>query len=97
MTDELREALKLCGECPHPLTPHWVLILKTAEQVLKAKDELPEPYILYGSESDSFEAGINEGVSLCLPMLAKKNMRIRELEEEKEKRGKNDPRQGERI
>jgi hypothetical protein len=90
MNEDLREAIKLCKECPTPLTPQWKLILTTAEQVLEAASELPEKkevdtYVEFGCERDrpldeyAGEKGFNEALSLCQPILAKKNLRIAEL------------------
>jgi translation initiation factor 2B subunit (eIF-2B alpha/beta/delta family) len=68
-------------------------IIKVAEQVLEAGDELPEKKEKreYGrgcayDKDDAYEDGETTGwnnyADLCLPILAKKNLRIKELEKE---------------
>jgi len=95
MNDDLREAIKLCKECPTPITPQWRLILTTAEQVLEAGESLPDEikteflcladHYLHCKQrlvncpypTEEF----NRAVRICTPILAKKNIRIKELEE----------------
>jgi hypothetical protein len=59
-------------------------LITTAEQVLEAENELPQEKCgdkFQSYEDEKEERGFNEALSLCLPILAKKNLRIRELEE----------------
>ena len=52
-------------------------LVKLAEQVFEAGEELPERKKVYTEDDIIF----NNALDLCLPILAKKNTRIRELEE----------------
>jgi len=54
------------------------LLIHTAEQVLEAGEELPEKKKLKFNSSveEYYRIGFNEALSLCLPILAKKNLRI---------------------
>jgi hypothetical protein len=94
MNEDLRDSIEHLRKHYIP-TPEMDLVLQTAEQVLSAGEELPEkidvPKIcnfndcdLYSNHEDCgggcFE--FNKAHSLFLPILAKKNLRIRELEEE---------------
>ena len=91
--EELREAIESitkyqeCGDdCEYDwekITCDMRTLITTAEQVLAAGEELPQERCgdrFQCFEEEKFDAGFNEALSLCLPILAKKNLRIAELE-----------------
>jgi hypothetical protein len=95
MNEDLREAIELIRELANEYSPAqmndykhadaeeekifkaFTKILTTAEQVLEAGEELPNCDYTYEDDIRVFKRATN----LCQPILAKKNLRIKELEE----------------
>jgi hypothetical protein len=86
MNEDLREAIRIAKKKYSSYEPQYVedlmkaeqLLITTAEQVLEAGENLP--YQDMGNPAR--DRAHNSVVNKCLPILAKKNLRIAELEEE---------------